>query len=105
MTPDECFDDILDELAPEGVHTANMFGSRALKLETKVFAVVHSDDAVFRLGRGTPTHADALALDGAELFDPSGKGRAMKDWVRVPAEHTDQWLPFAVAALAFLRDA
>jgi hypothetical protein len=105
MTPDECFDDILDELTPAGVHTATMFGSRALKRETKVFAVVHTEDAVFRLGRGTPAHADALALDGAELFDPSGRGRPMKDWVRVPADHTDHWLPFAQAALAYLRGA
>src|SRR5690348_3320873 len=101
MTPDEVFDDIVDDLAPEGVHPARMFGSRALKRENKVFAVVHSDDMVFRLGVGTPTHAEALACAGAELFDPSGKGRPFKDWVRVPAAHTGQWPAFARAALAF----
>ena len=103
MTPDEHFDDIVDELVPEGVHSGRMFGSRALKLESKVFAVVHSDEMVFRLGAGTPTHADALALSGAELFDPSGKGRPFKDWVRVPAGHAGHWTSFAHAALAFLR--
>lgn len=103
MTPDEHFDDLVDELVPEGVHAARLFGSRALKLESKVFAVVHSDEMVFRLGVGTPAHADALALAGAELFDPSGKGRPFKDWVRVPVAHAGTWPPFAHAALAFLR--
>jgi len=28
-------------------------------------------------------HADALSLDGSELFDPSGKKRPMKEWVQV----------------------
>jgi TfoX/Sxy family transcriptional regulator of competence genes len=103
MTPDEQFDDLADDLVPEGVHTAKMFGSRALKHESKVFAVVHSDEMVFRLGAGTPVHAEAMALPGAELFDPSGKGRPFKDWVRVPADHLAHWPPFARAALSFLR--
>ncbi|SHN47055.1 TfoX/Sxy family protein [Cryptosporangium aurantiacum] len=103
MSPDEYFDDIVDELAPEGVHTAKLFGSRALKLDSKVFAVVHSDDMVFRLGAGTRAHTDALGLAGAELFDPSGKQRPLKDWVAVPADHSGQWSLFAEAALAHLR--
>ena len=30
-------------------------------------------------------HAQALALDGAHLFDPGGKGQPFKEWVVVPA--------------------
>jgi len=41
----------------------------------------------------------ALALDGAELFDPSGRGRPFKEWVQVPAAHEDRWPEFAEAAL------
>ena len=33
-------------------------------------------------------HARALALDGAHLFDPCGKGRPFKEWVVVPCERT-----------------
>ncbi|GAA3395061.1 TfoX/Sxy family protein [Cryptosporangium minutisporangium] len=103
MTPDEHFDDIVDDLVPEGVHASKMFGSRALKLDRKVFAVVHSDDMVFRLGAGTPAHADALELAGAELFDPSGMQRPTKGWVVVPVDHVDRWPEFARAALGHLR--
>jgi len=45
-------------------------------------------------------HAGALALDGAELFDPSGRGRPMKAWVQVPAAHADRWPDLAAQALA-----
>ena len=44
-------------------------------------------------------HAQALALDGAHLFDPGGKGRPFKEWVVVPFEHADEWESFAVHAL------
>ncbi len=40
------------------------------------------------------THSTALALDGAQLFDPSKKGRAMKAWVQVPYGYHDQWAGF-----------
>ena len=42
-------------------------------------------------------HARALALDGAHLFDPGGKGRPFKEWVVVPAAHADEWESFAAA--------
>lgn len=43
-------------------------------------------------------HAQALALDGAHLFDPSGKGRAMKEWVQVPHMHVAHWPRFEDAS-------
>lgn len=45
-------------------------------------------------------HADALALPGAALFDPSGMGRPMKAWVQVPAAAANHWERLADAALA-----
>ena len=41
----------------------------------------------------------ALALDGAERFDPMG-GRPMREWVVVPASHSDEWLRLAQDALS-----
>ena len=103
MTPDEHFDDLVDDLVPEGVTAGRLFSSRALKLDTKVIACLYRGSMVFRLGVETPAHAEALALAGAELFDPSGRNHPFKDWVVVPVEHADRWPPFAHAALAFLR--
>jgi len=42
-----------------------------------------------------------LALEGAELFDPSGKGR-VKEWVQVPAAHSAKWKKPAKAALEYV---
>ncbi|MFI5956112.1 hypothetical protein [Cryptosporangium sp. NPDC051539] len=105
MDPDEYFGDIVDDLAPQGVRPGRMFGRQALKFEDKVLAVYHRDDMVFKLGSGTPPHAEALSLAGAELFDPSGKGRPFKDWVKVPADHADRWADYASASLARHRKA
>ncbi len=54
---------------------------------------------VFKL-TAAERHAEALALDGAHLFDPSGEGRPFKQWVVVPVEHADCWESLAEHALA-----
>ena len=41
----------------------------------------------------------ALALDGAALFDPGGRGRPFKEWVAVPHTHADHWPALADQAL------
>jgi hypothetical protein len=46
------------------------------------------------------THARALALEGAHLFDPSGRGQPFRQWVVVPAEGADEWEPLAAEAIA-----
>ena len=51
---------------------------------------------VFKL-TGTD-HTQALALEGAHLFDPSGKGRAMKEWVQAPFDQVAAWPSFFDAA-------
>lgn len=103
MNPDALFDDIAAELTPRGAAAGAMFGKRALKAHGKAFACLKGDDLAFRLGAGSTEHAAALTLEGAELFDPSGKDRPFKDWVAVPAGHADQWHHYAEAALAKLE--
>jgi hypothetical protein len=43
----------------------------------------------------------ALALQGAQLFDPMG-GRPMREWVQVPATHADEWPTLAALAIEAL---
>jgi hypothetical protein len=103
MDVNPVFEDVAAELAPRGVVIGNVFGSKALKSGTKAFGcLLKNGSMAFRLGEGTPAHADALALDGAELFDPSERDRPFKDWVEVPAAHEVLWARFAVAALEYL---
>jgi hypothetical protein len=97
--PDATFDDIATELNARGASVGAMFGKRALMAHGKAFACLKDDALAVRLGVGSVGHADALALVGAELFDPSGKKRPFKDWVAVPHAHRDRWLRFAEVAL------
>ena len=50
-----------------------------------------------------PARSRALEIPGARLFDPSGVGRPMKEWVQVPAAASDRWPELAEEALAYLR--
>ena len=38
----------------------------------------------------------------ALLWDPSGKGRPMKEWVQVPFAHAASWTGMAAHALAYV---
>ena len=47
-------------------------------------------------------HGEALSFDGSQLFDPSKKGRAMKEWVQVPFDYQKEWERFAKAAAEYV---
>ncbi|MEY9873223.1 hypothetical protein ABH931_002705 [Streptacidiphilus sp. MAP12-33] len=102
MTPDQMFNDIAADLAPHGVTNGAMFGKRALMAHGKAFACLKGDLLAFRLGDGATAHTEALALPGAELFDPSGKDRPFRDWVAIPNTHAEAWSHYAGTALAAL---
>ncbi|MEV5880421.1 hypothetical protein AB0L75_40825 [Streptomyces sp. NPDC052101] len=104
MTPDDLFDEIATDLAPRGATAGEMFGKRALKAHGKAFACLKGDQLAFRLGDGTSAHTEALALPGAELFDPSGNHRPFKDWVAIPVAHAHTWPQHAETALNGLND-
>lgn len=84
----------------EGAVAGNLFGKSCFKINGKAFLCFFQNEMVFKLTK--ETHADALSLDGAQLFDPSGKGRPMKEWVQVPGVYSDQWPAFAQAALVYV---
>lgn len=99
------FDKIIDEMASEsgGVKPGKMFGMPCLKVGSKMFAGLWKEDMVFKLTGDD--HRQALALKGAKLFDPSGMGRAMKEWVQVPYVHRNKWRALAQAALDYVAGA
>src|ERR1700754_1655332 len=93
-----------EHLGAERVSVSAMFGKPALKdQDGKTFACLLEGEVAFRLGRDNAGHADALGLDGAHLFDPSGKDRPMEDWVSVPPAHSGRWPEFAELALSVPR--
>lgn len=83
-----------------GATESQMFGKPCFKIEGKAFACFFAECMVFKLGG--ESHSRALALEGAMLFDPSGKGRPMKAWVQVPAAHAALWPALAREAAAAL---
>ena len=91
------YERIAEELANSmGATPGKMMGMPTLYLAGKAFAGLFGDSMVFKLAG--EAHAGALALPGAVLFDPSGMGRPMKAWVRVPLEQASSWPALAESA-------
>jgi hypothetical protein len=99
VDPDEVFEDAVEELRPRGVSAGKMFGARSMMLEGKAVACLTHGMLAVKLGREEPEHAAALALDGAQVWEPGGKGRPFHDWVALPVERSDDWGHFAEAAV------
>jgi hypothetical protein len=96
------YDEIADDLAARNaeVELGQMMGMPAIKAGGKMIGgFSRSEEAmVFKLTNPMEREL-ALALAGAHLFDPSGKGRPMKEWVAVPMAHADRWPELAQQAL------
>lgn len=85
----------------KGAEQGQLFGKACFKINGKAFICFFQQCMVFKLtGK---EHTEALSLDGAQLFDPSGKDRPMKEWVQVPFDYKVKWLPFAKAAYNYVK--
>lgn len=94
------YDETCAELTATSEATAStMFGMPCLKIGRKAFAGFHAGAMVFKL-RGS-AHAEALALPGSALFDPTN-GRPMREWVVVQPRHAGRWVEFGRQALAYV---
>lgn len=87
--------------ALKGAEESQMFGKPCFKINGKAFVCFFQNEMVFKL-KGD-IHAEAIALKGAQLFDPSGKGRAMKEWVQVPFAHKAKWEGYAKEAMKYVK--
>lgn len=83
---------VVDVTARYPLHESKMFGMPCLKRENgKVVAGYWKDGGLTVKLTDEATREQALALPGAELFDP-GMGRVMREWVLVPASLSSEWL-------------
>ncbi len=85
-------------LADRGVKASSMFGMPTLKVDGKAIGGLYGDAMTFKLD--SDALGEALRLDGAHLFDPSGMGRPMKAWAVVPVTHASEWGRLAQLAVA-----
>jgi hypothetical protein len=102
LEPQAEYEAVVSEMmATSPTSSGKMFGMPCLKNSNgKAFAGLFEGEMVFKLGGAN--HAEALALSGARLFDPSERGRPMKEWVVVPIEHVSRWLEFARDAFEYV---
>ena len=73
--------------ADRRVRVIQMFGGLAALINGHIFGGLFARSIIVRLAPAD--HQAAMALDGAELFDPMGNGRAMTDTVLMPADVMD----------------
>jgi hypothetical protein len=87
-------------LAAGDVTETQMMGMPALKAGTKMFGGRSGEALVLKLGREL---VEQLVADGRALpFDPSGRGRPMKDWALLPPP-ADDWAQLAGQARELAR--
>jgi hypothetical protein len=86
------WDELVESVtARHPLHESKMFGMPCLKRENgKVVAGHWKDGGVNVKLTDEAQREAALALPGAQLFDP-GMGRVMREWVLVPATQSDEW--------------
>ena len=89
MTWDEL---VTEATARHPLRESTMFGMPCLKRENGKVVAGHWKDGGLTVKLVDQAQREAaLALPGAELFDP-GMGRAMREWVLVPEALSDDWL-------------
>lgn len=94
----QAYDELVEEVQHQAdVKPSSMFGMPTVKNAAgKALFGLRDDSLVFKLPEAA-SHARAMALAGAHLFDPSGK-RPMKEWVVLGLEHRALFLDFALAS-------
>ena len=84
----------------KGAEESQMFGKPCFKIKGKAFICFFENAMVFKLSGDA--HQEALSLKGSKLFDPSGKGRPMKEWVQVSSNALEKWMNLAKSALEYV---
>ncbi len=91
---------VADVTARHPVSESKMFGMPCLKRESgKVVAGRWKDGGLTVKLTDETQRESALALAGAELFDP-GMGRVMREWVLVPSSQSGEWKRLVEQAIA-----
>ena len=99
------FADVVERLASEAKVSVGQtgkkgFGSSALQVNGKIFAMISSADAfVVKLPKQRVEELEAAGV--GQKFDP-GRGRLMKEWLAVHPKSKQSWLALAREALSYV---
>ncbi|GAA1323359.1 hypothetical protein [Pseudonocardia xinjiangensis] len=103
MQPADRFAALVAELAaepgvtPPGAERGRGFGSAALKVDGSIFAMLTRERLVVKLPAARV--AQLIDVGAGEPFE-AGRGRPMREWLTVGADH--DWPAVAREALAFV---
>jgi len=86
----------------EAAQPGQLFGKPSLKVGKAHFICGFQQCLVVKVGREAIEEM-LPEFEGSVLFDPSGKGRPMKDWLQVPESYKEQWPALARLALDFVK--
>jgi hypothetical protein len=104
MTPEQRYEDLIDELAGEpGVVPppgGSGFGRSAVRCHGKIFVMLVRGRLVAKLPRA---RVDELVAAGHGVRFDANKGTPMKEWFSLDPEAPLAWLPLAREALDFAR--
>ena len=101
MTAEKEFKNLVEHLtSTHNAESGQMFGKKCIKINGKAGVALFKDCLVFKLPE--ETHSIAISLKGSCLWDPSGKGRAMKEWVQIPVNHSSKFIEFAEASANYV---
>ena len=94
------FEDTIMQI--DGAQLSQFFGKPCGKINKKAFCAYFEDEMVFKVGKERVDELVQIYV-GAKNFDPSGKGRAMKDWIQVPYIYKDEWEALAKESIFYLE--
>jgi hypothetical protein len=103
VPPEDRFAEVVDELVglpgvtPPGEGRA--FGSDALRVRHKIFAMLAHGRLVVKLSRA---RVDELVAAGEGVRFDANKGTPMKEWFSLEPDSRLAWLPLVREALAFV---
>jgi hypothetical protein len=102
VTAEQTFERVVADLSAEpGVTLGKAFHNPGLKLETKLFAMLHPDGLVVKLPE---TRCRELLATGAAQTFERGQGTPMREWVTFDQPNTRRWTSYAQEALSFGRE-
>lgn len=96
----DAFADDPDVTPPDDLHAGGKkFGSNALKVKDKIFAMLRQDRLVVKLPQ---KRVEALVASGQGERMVSGGGREMKEWLVLAPSSSEDWAAVAREAYAFV---
>ncbi|MFZ4401111.1 MAG: hypothetical protein ACOYO1_13825 [Bacteroidales bacterium] len=99
MTKEEIFYQTIGQKIKNAIQS-QLFGKPCFKINGKAFVCFFQNEMVFKLNGNS--HFEAINLEGSKLFDPSGKQRPMKEWIKISNINSELWDKFAIEAAKYV---